>query len=107
MRSFSIEGAAVSVEIVEALPVNELFVEVDIILVAEGLVELVFVRRIGAFHFVGQPHGTQRYVPTLKPDEDELTWNVVLNALSYSRYYESFSGKLRDECLKGEILYRL
>ena len=31
-----------------------------------------------ACRIVGQPRGTQRYVPTLKPDEDELTRNIVL-----------------------------
>jgi putative transposase len=26
---------------------------------------------------VGQPRGTQRYIPALKPDEDGLTRNVI------------------------------
>ena len=32
------------------------------------------------------PRGTQRYVPTLKPDEDELTRNIVFLASEYGRY---------------------
>jgi hypothetical protein len=39
-----------------------------------------------ACRIVGQPRGTQRYVPTLKPDEDELTWSIVLIASNYGRY---------------------
>jgi putative transposase len=39
-----------------------------------------------ACRIVGQPRGTQRYVPTLKPDEDELTRNIVLLASNYGRY---------------------
>lgn len=54
-----------------------------------------------ACRIVGQPRGTQRYVPTLKPDENELTRNIVLIASNYGRY-----GYLRDELLNGEILER-
>jgi putative transposase len=39
-----------------------------------------------ACRIVGQPRGTQRYVPTLKPDEDELTRNIVFLASEYGRY---------------------
>ena len=39
-----------------------------------------------ACRIVGQPRGTQRYVPTCKPDEDELTRNVVYLASEYGRY---------------------
>jgi putative transposase len=34
----------------------------------------------------GQPRGTQRYVPTVKPDEDALTWNIVCLVAAYGRY---------------------
>lgn len=39
-----------------------------------------------ACRIVGQPRGTQRYVPTAKPDEDELTRNIVCLASEYGRY---------------------
>jgi putative transposase len=39
-----------------------------------------------ACRIVGQPRGTQRYVPTLKPGEDELTRNIVYLASQYGRY---------------------
>ena len=39
-----------------------------------------------ACRIVGQPRGTQRYVPTLRSDEDELTRNIVLIASNYGRY---------------------
>ena len=39
-----------------------------------------------ACRIVGQPRGTQRYVPTQKPDEDELTRNIVYLASEYGRY---------------------
>lgn len=39
-----------------------------------------------ACRIVGQPRGTQRYVPTLKPDEDALTRNIVYLASTYGRY---------------------
>ena len=39
-----------------------------------------------ACRIVGQPRGTQRYVPTLKPDEDELTRDIVFLASEYGRY---------------------
>ena len=39
-----------------------------------------------ACRIVGQPRGTQRYVPTLKPDEDALTRNIVYLASEYGRY---------------------
>ena len=39
-----------------------------------------------ACRIVGQPRGTQRYVPTLKPDEDALTRNIVCLASEYGRY---------------------
>ena len=47
---------------------------------AYGLSEL------SACRIVGQPRGTQRYVPTAKPDEDELTRNIVYVASEYGRY---------------------
>ena len=39
-----------------------------------------------ACRIVGQPRGTQRYVPTLKPDEDELTRSIIYLASQYARY---------------------
>jgi len=46
---------------------------------------------------VGQPRGTQRYVPTLKPDDDELTRNIVLLASEYGRYgYRRITAMLND-----------
>ena len=39
-----------------------------------------------ARRIVGQPGGTHRYVPTAKPDEDELTRNIVYVASEYGRY---------------------
>jgi hypothetical protein len=39
-----------------------------------------------ACRIVGQPRGTQRYVPACKPDEDELTRNIVFLASAYGRY---------------------
>ena len=35
---------------------------------------------------VGQPRGTQRYVPRCEPDEDELTRTIVFLASEYGRY---------------------
>ena len=50
-----------------------------------------------ACRIVGQPRGTQRYVPTLKPDEDELTRNIVLIASNYGRYgYRRVTAMLND-----------
>ena len=50
-----------------------------------------------ACRIVGQPRGTQRYVPTLKPDEDELTQNIVLLASNYGRYgYRRVAALLND-----------
>jgi putative transposase len=50
-----------------------------------------------ACRIVGQPRGTQRYVPTLKPDEDELTRNIVLLASNYGRYgYRRVAALLND-----------
>ena len=36
-------------EVVEALPVSELFLKIDIILVGEELIELVFISSVRAF----------------------------------------------------------
>ena len=50
-----------------------------------------------ACRIVGQPRGTQRYVPTLKPDEDELTRNIVYLASQYGRYgYRRVAAMLND-----------
>jgi transposase InsO family protein len=50
-----------------------------------------------ACRIVGQPRGTQRYVPTLKPDEDELTRNIVYLASEYGRYgYRRVTALLND-----------
>ena len=50
-----------------------------------------------ACRIVGQPRGTQRYVPTLKPDEDELTRNIVYVASEYGRYgYRRVTALLND-----------
>ena len=35
---------------------------------------------------VGQPRGTQRYVPTVRADEDALTRAIVTLASEYGRY---------------------
>ena len=39
-----------------------------------------------ACRMIGQPRGTQRYLPALKSDEDELTRNIVYLASEYGRY---------------------
>jgi len=39
-----------------------------------------------ACRIVGQSRGTQRYVPTLKPDENVLTRNIIGLASEYGRY---------------------
>ena len=50
-----------------------------------------------ACRIVGQPRGTQRYVPTLRPDEDELTRNIVYLASQYGRYgYRRVTALLND-----------
>ena len=50
-----------------------------------------------ACRIVGQPRGTQRYVPTAKPDEDELTRNIVYLASEYGRYgYRRVTALLND-----------
>ena len=50
-----------------------------------------------ACRIVGQPRGTQRYVPTLKPDEDELTRNIIYLASEYGRYgYRRVTALLND-----------
>ena len=50
-----------------------------------------------ACRIVGQPRGTQRYVPTARPDEDELTRNIVYVASAYGRYgYRKIAALLRD-----------
>lgn len=50
-----------------------------------------------ACRIVGQPRGTQRYIPTLKPDEDELTRNIVYLASEYGRYgYRRVTAMMND-----------
>ena len=39
-----------------------------------------------ACRLVSQPRGTQRYVPTLRADEDALTQAIVVLASQYGRY---------------------
>ena len=39
-----------------------------------------------ACRIVGQPRGTQRYVPTVRADEDALTRSIVALASEYGRY---------------------
>ena len=39
-----------------------------------------------ACRIVGRPRATPQYVPILKPDEGELTRNIVLIASNYGRY---------------------
>ena len=39
-----------------------------------------------ACRIVSQPRGTQRYVPTLRADEDALTRAIVALASEYGRY---------------------
>ncbi|MCB1381211.1 MAG: transposase [Alphaproteobacteria bacterium] len=49
---------------------------------------------------VGQHRGTQRYAPTLKPDEDELTRNIVVLASNYGRYgYGRAASMLNDSSM--------
>ncbi len=55
-----------------------------------------------ACRIVGQPRGTQRYVPTQKPDEDELTRNIVYLASEYGRYgYRRITAMLNDGGLEA------
>ena len=50
-----------------------------------------------ACRIIRQPRGTQRYVPTLKPDEDALTRNIVYLASEYGRYgYRRVTALLND-----------
>ena len=50
-----------------------------------------------ACRIVGQPRGTQRYVPAAKPDEDELTRNIVFLASEDGRYgYRRVTALLND-----------
>jgi hypothetical protein len=39
-----------------------------------------------ACRILGQPRGTQRYRPILRPDEDALTQAIVSLACQYGRY---------------------
>jgi len=39
-----------------------------------------------ACQLVGQPRGTQRYQPTQRDDEDQLTKAIVALASEYGRY---------------------
>ncbi len=49
-----------------------------------------------ACRIVGQPRGTQRYVPTLRADEDALTRAIVALASEYGRYgYRRITALLR------------
>jgi len=51
-----------------------------------------------ACRIIRQPRGTQRYVPTLRPDEDELTRNIVFLASAYGRYgYRRVTALLNDD----------
>jgi putative transposase len=50
-----------------------------------------------ACRIIRQPRVTQRYVPTLKPDEDELTRTIVYLASEYGRYgYRRVTSLLND-----------
>ena len=50
-----------------------------------------------ACRIAGQPRGTQRYVPTAKPDEDELTRTIIYLASEYGRYgYRRVTALLND-----------
>lgn len=50
-----------------------------------------------ACRIVGQLRGTQRYVPTARPDEDGLTRNIVYLASEYGRYgYRRVTALLKD-----------
>jgi putative transposase len=50
-----------------------------------------------ACRIVRQPRGTQRYVPTLRPDEDQLTRNIIYLASEYGRYgYRRVTALLND-----------
>jgi putative transposase len=50
-----------------------------------------------ACRIVGQPRGTQRYVPIAKPDEDELTQNIVYLGSEYGRCgYRRVTALLND-----------
>ena len=49
-----------------------------------------------ACRIVSQPRGTQRYIPTVRADEDELTKAVVTLASQYGRYgYRRITALLR------------
>ena len=49
-----------------------------------------------ACRIVSQPRGTQRYVPILRADEDELTQAIVALASEYGRYgYRRITALLR------------
>jgi len=51
-----------------------------------------------ACRVVKQPRGTQRYIPTLRPDEDLLTQAIISLACLYGRYgYRRITPLLRDE----------
>lgn len=50
-----------------------------------------------ACRIVGQSRGTQKYVPKLRPDEDELTRNIVLVAPIHGRHgYRRVTAMLTD-----------
>ena len=50
-----------------------------------------------ACRVVGQPRAVQRYVPTVRADEDELTQAIVALAAEYGRYgYRKIAALLRD-----------
>ena len=51
-----------------------------------------------ACRLLGQWRRTQRYAAIQRVDEDALTQDIITLA---------FNGKLRDECLNGEIFYSL
>lgn len=51
-----------------------------------------------ACHVVGQPRGTQRYMPVLRRDEDALTRDIVRLASQYGRYgYRRVTALLQED----------
>ena len=55
-----------------------------------------------ACRIVGQPRGTQRYVPIVQADEDALTQSIIELASEYGRYgYRRMTALLNDARLAG------
>ena len=60
-----------------------------------------------ACHLLGQPRGTQRYLPTQAADEDALTQAIVALAAKYGRYgYRRVTTLLQEAGRPGGKLAR-